>query len=126
MNELRIIRGTDVKLYADDTPLFGITELSAVQKKSYYDVCEYLSGVPCEHIPQGAHYEIKLSFMALFDGQLPAGNVFSLRVTDGSTEYRFDNCRVTEQKTELKGNAKAVDVISLKADRMRKAVINDE
>lgn len=126
MNELRIIRGTDVKLYADDTPLFGITEFSAVQKKSYYDVYEYLSAEPREHIPQGAHYEIRLGMMALFDGQLSEQGGFTLRIEDGNMEYRYENCRVTERKTEMKGNAKAVEVLSLAADRMRKAVIDDE
>ena len=126
MNELRIVRGTDVKLYMNDTPLFGVTSFSAVQKNSTYDVYEYLSAEPCEHVPQGSRYEIKLSMMALFDGQLSADNSFTLRVTDGNTEYRYENCRVTERKTELKGNAKAVEGFTLEADRMRKAVIEDE
>lgn len=126
MNELRIVRGTDVRLYADDKPLFGVASFCAVQKKSYYDVFEYLSTVPCEHIPQETRYEIKMGFIAMFDEQLPTQGGFSLRVVDDSTEYCYENCRVTQRKTELKGNAKAVEEFTLEADRMRKAVINDE
>lgn len=126
MSELRIVRGTDVKLFAENEPLFGVTEFSAVQKNSYYDVYEYLSCVPCERVPQGSHYELKLKFMALFDNQLPVGNGFSLCVADGNTAYYYENCRITERKTELKGNAKSVEVFTLEADRMRKAVIEDE
>lgn len=106
MNELRIVRGTDVKLYADDTPLFGVTSFSAVEKKNTYDVYEYLSADPCECISQGSRYEIELCMMTMFDGQLPSRNGFLLRVADNTgTEYHYENCRVKEQKTVQIGRA---------------------
>lgn len=126
MSELRIVRGTDVTLYVDTTPLFGVTSFSAVEKKSTYDIYEYLSTEPCERIPQRSSYEIKLSIMALFSDQLPTENGYELRVADGDTEYIYENCRLKEQKTELKGNEKAVEVLILEADRMRKAVTEHE
>lgn len=126
MNELRIVRGTDVRLYAEYAPLFGVTEFSAAQKESTYDVYEYLSAAPCERVRQGSRYEIRLEFMALFDEQLPRQDAFTLRFENGNTEYRYENCRVKERKTMLKGNQKAIEVFVLEADSMRKAVIHDE
>lgn len=126
MNELRIIRGTDVKLFIGDVPLFGVTDFTAVQKSRHYDVYEYLRSEPCERIPQESFYEIRLEIMALFDNQLPMQESFTMCVTDGDTVYRYEDCRVTEQRTQLKGNAKAIEVFILKADRMRKAVTDDE
>ena len=126
MNELRIVRGSDVKLFIGDVPLFGVTGFTAVQKPHHYDVYEYLRSQPCEQIPLGSGYEIKLELMALFDNQLPMREDFALRVADSDSVICYDNCRVTEHKTQLKGNAKAVEVFTLKADRMRKAVTDDE
>ena len=126
MKELRIVRGTDVKLFVGESPLFGVTSFTAVQKPRHYDVYEYLRSEPCERISQGSRYEIKLEFMALFDHQLPTQEDFTLRVADGDCVYCYENCRVTERRTQLKGNAKAVEVFTLEADRMRKAVTDDE
>ena len=126
MKELRIVRGTDVKLFVGESPLFGVTSFTAVQKPRHYDVYEYLRSEPCERISQGSRYEIKLEFMALFDHQLPTQEDFTLRVVDGDCVYCYENCRVTERRTQLKGNAKAVEVFTLEADRMRKAVTDDE
>ncbi|WP_405340821.1 hypothetical protein [Ruminococcus sp.] len=125
MKELRIVRGTDVKLFIGDVPLFGVTDFTAVQKPRYYDVFEYLRSKPCERIPQGSRYEIKLEFMALFDGQLPMQEDFTLNVTNNGTIYCYKNCRVTERKTALKGDQKAVEVFLIEADQMRKAVTDD-
>lgn len=126
MKELRIVRGSDVKLFIGDVPLFGVTDFTAVQKPRQYEVHEYLRSEPCERIPQGSLYEIRLEFMALFDNQLPTQEDFTLRIADGGTVYRYEDCRVTEQRTQLKGNEKAVEVFTIKADRMRKAVTENE
>ena len=87
MNELRIVRGTDVKLFVGDTPLFGVMEFTAVQKPCHYDVYEYLRSKPCERIPQGSRYEIRLEFMALFCDQLPTQEDFTLRVAITATAF---------------------------------------
>ena len=126
MKELRIVRGTDVRLFVGESPLFGVTSFTAVQKPRHYDVYEYLRSEPCERIPQGSRYEIRLEFMALFSDQLPTQEAFTLRVADGDSVYCYENCRVTERKTQLKGNLKSVEVFTLEADRMRKAVTDDE
>ncbi|MBQ3264322.1 MAG: hypothetical protein IJH07_00960 [Ruminococcus sp.] len=126
MNELRIVRGTDVKLYVDQTPLFGVTAFSAVQKPLYHEVYEYLSAKPCERISQGTRYELTLSVMALFDKQLPSQSVFTLSVVDSDTTYYYEGCRVIKQKTAVKGSENAAEVFTLVADSMRRQVAESE
>ena len=116
MKELRIVRGTDVRLFVGESPLFGVTSFTAVQKPRLFHVFEYLRSEPCERIPQGSRYEIKI----------PMRENFTLIVTDNGTTYCYENCRVTERKTQLKGNQKAVEVFTLEADSMRKAVTDNE
>ena len=126
MKELRIVRGTDVRLYVGDVPLFGVTDFTAAEKTRSYDVYEYLRSEPCKRIPQGSYHEIRVEFMTLFGGQLPMRKDFTLCVADRGTVYHYEDCCVTERKTTLKGNAKAVEVFTIKANRMRKAVTVDE
>lgn len=126
MNELRIVRGSDVRLYAEDTPLFGVTAFSAKEEISSHKVYEYLSSKPCEYIPQGSRYELELVVMALFDKQLPRESGFVFRVEDGDTSYLYHNCRVVGQKTETKGKDIAFEKIILEADSMEKRVAEHE
>ena len=126
MNKLRIVRGTDVMLYVGTTPLFGVTAFSAEQKQRYHEVYEYLNAEPCERLPQNKRYELTLSMMALFDKQLPSQPGFSLRIVDGDATYRYENCRVTGQKTVVKGSENAAQVFTLEADSMRKQVAGNE
>ena len=126
MNEMRIVRGTDVTLYADSTPLFGVTAFSASEKLRFHEVYEYLNAKPCERIPQGAYYEIQLSMMSLFDHQLPSQAGFTLKAVDGGVTYSYENCRVTGRKTELKGNGHACEVFTVEADELRRTVAQHE
>lgn len=123
MNEMKVVRGTDIMLYADDKPLFGVLSFSAAEKRLYHEIYEYLSIKPCERVPQGSVYEIKLSLMALFDHQLPSQPGFSLCVADGDEEYRYENCRIIGQQSELKGSEYAAEVFTVEADSFTKAVI---
>lgn len=125
MNEIRMIRGTDIRLYADQTPLFGVTAFSAEQKTRFHEVYEYLNAKPCERIPQGTYYTITLQMMTLFDRQLPQDD-FTLDVEDGDTTYRFEHCRVTLQQTKIQGNGHAAAVFTVEADSMRRQVTQDE
>lgn len=126
MSELRIVRGTDVKLYIADMPIFGVAALTITEKPLYHEVYEYLSAKPCERVPQGSAYVMQLSMMTLFDKQLPTEPGFTLRVVDGSSAYCYYNCRITQHKTELKGNGNAVEVFTVEADSMRKRWARDE
>ena len=126
MSELRIVRGTDIKLYVADTPIFGVTEINIVEKPLYHEVYEYLSTLPCERVPQGTGYVIHMKMMSLFDKQLPTEPGFILRVVDGRSSYCYYNCRITQRKTELKGNGSAVEAFTVEADRMRKRWARDE
>ena len=78
MNELRVVRGTDIRLFADEAPLFGITSFTAEEKPKFHEVYEYLNAKPCERIPQGGEYVIRIGMMAMFDHQLSECEGFSL------------------------------------------------
>ena len=120
MSELRIVRGIDVKLSADNTPLFGVLSFSAVEKIDCHKVYECMSCKPCAYVPQGVTYELRLGVMALFDRQLPTEEAFTLQIADGDTIYDYEGCRVTERKSEIKENGCAVEVFVIGADRLRK------
>ena len=119
MDELRIIRGTDVTLYADDDPLFGVTAFSASQAVKVHEVHEYLSAAPVQRVPQGAVYQINMKIMTMFASQIPDAP-FTLRIADGETEYRYENCSAVSRKAEAQGNEYIVTAVTCEADRMTK------
>lgn len=126
MNELRVVRGTDITLFANDAPLFGITAFSAEEKPLYHEVYEYLSKRPCERIPQGTEYVIRIGMMSLFDHQLPADEAFTLRLVDGNVTYYYGNCRIVGRKTKTEGSGMATEEFTVQADQMEKQVAEDE
>lgn len=126
MNDLRIVRGTDIGIYADDKSLFGVTSFTASQTVKYHEVYECLSAIPCKRVPQGEGYVIQLQILSLFDGQLPTDRIFTLRVVDGDREYQYEKCRVCGSKTQVKGNHYADVTVTVEADYMRKRGIEDE
>lgn len=126
MNELRVVRGTDIRLFADGTPLFGITSFTAEEKPKFHEVYEYLNTKPCERIPQGVEYVICIGMMALFDRQLSECDGFSLTLVDGNVSYRYDGCHIVGRKTRLDGNDMATEEFTLKADQMTKQVTENE
>lgn len=126
MNELRIVRGTDISLFADDTPLFGITSFSAEEKLLFHEVYEYLSVKPCERIPQGTEYVIRIGMMSLFDHQLPIDEAFTLRLVDDNANYCYGNCRVVGRKTKTEGSGMATEEFTIQADQMVKQVTGNE
>ena len=126
MNELRIVRGTDICLYADDEPLFGVTSFTAEEKPLFHEVYEYLDSKPCDRIPQGTEYEIRIGMMSLFDHQLPVVEEFTLRLTDGDVTYCYENCRVVGRRTKTEGSGMATEEFTVKANQMEKQVAEDE
>lgn len=126
MNELRVIRGTDISLFADDTPLFGITAFRAEEKPLFHEVYEYLNVKPYERIPQGTEYVIRIGMMSLFDHQLPAVDAFTLRLVDGNITYCYGNCHIVGRKTKTEGNGLATEEFTVQADRMVKQVAENE
>lgn len=126
MNELRVVRGTDIRLFANEAPLFGITSFTAVEKPLFHEVYEYLNAKPCKRIPQGVEYVICIGMMAMFDHQLSDNEGFSLTLVDGNVSYRYDGCHIVGRKTRLDGNDMATEEFTLKADQMTKQVTENE
>ena len=126
MTEFRLVRGTQITVYADESPLFGLISFSASQQIQYHEVYEYLSAEPCDRVPQGKGYAITMRFLSMFDSQLPEDEAFTLTVADGDTRYIYKDCRMTSRKTELRGNEHAEEVIKAQADTMEKQVIANE
>lgn len=126
MSELRIIRGRDIVLFLDDEPLFGVTEFSAAEKRVFHQVRECMRSAAVKHVPQGAHYQLKLKALNVFDGQIPEDEPFTLSVRFEDEEYVYENCRLTECVYGAKGAENAESIYTLEADSMRWQEVEDE
>ena len=126
MSELRIIRGKDIVLFLDDEPLFGVTEFSATEKRVYHQVRECMRSAAVKHVPQEAHYQLKVKALNVFDGQIPEDELFTLSVRFEDEEYVYENCRLTECVYGAKGAENAESIYTLEADSMRWQEVEDE
>ena len=126
MNNLKIVRGTDVLLMIDNDILFGMTEFHSEEKLKYHNVYEYLNGKPLARLPESTAYTIRLSVMTLFSHQIPSDRSFTLCVRYDEKEYAYEECRVAAVKSEIKGAAGGSQVFTIEAQRMLERVIDDE
>ena len=74
MSKLRIIRGKDIVLSLDDEPLFGVTEFSATEKRVFHQVRECMRSAAVKHVPQEAHYQLKLKALNVLTVRYPRTN----------------------------------------------------
>lgn len=126
MNDLRLVRGRDVKAYIDQASLYGVTELDVSCKKKYHSVYEYLSSEPQATLPAGDSYQIRLKTLSLFSFLIPLDRTFVLSIRDEDVLYIFEPCRVVQRDTEVQGNENTREVFQIEAKRMREQVIDDE
>lgn len=126
MNELRILRGRDIEAFVNGRDMYGLTELTATCKPKYHEVFEYLSASPYERLQEGCVYSIKLKMLSLFSSQVPMEGSFTLSVSDDTTEYSYENCRVIERYTDARGDKSIKEVFIIEAEKQTKRVIDDE
>ncbi len=126
MNELRIIRGRDILLKADHRELFGVTEVSAVERPEFHEVHEYLSTVPVARVPQGTVHRLELKMLSLFDDQIPRDRSFTLSVIGDEYAYIYENCRLTECRYDVKGSTPSQTVFLIKSEKMTQQEVEDD
>ena len=117
MNELRILRGRDVRLFADEEELFGVTAVTASEKYTYHEIREYLSSEAYDRVRQDGGYQIKLTVLSLFDRQLVDLDGFTLSIRGDDTRYAYENCRVLGVQYTARGDKNAEAEFLLEADK---------
>lgn len=125
MTELKITRGKDVELYADEEILFGVTEFVATGERKVKEIYEYLSGEPCATIENAPEYEIRLSVMSLFNYAVFDRERFTISVVDGDVCYVYEDCVAVRRERKVKASEPVCDSYHIKAKRMVKRVTDD-
>ena len=126
MNDLKIVRGTDVTLLIDDEPLFGMTDFHAEMKAKNHRIYEYLSDKPVATVAGSPGFTIRLSVMTLFCDQFPRNRSFSLTVRMDGMEYVYEGCRLVSTSSEVKGASHGTQVLTIESERMLDRVMEDE
>ncbi len=126
MSELRIIRGKDIILRADDGILFGVTEFGAVEKRKLHEVYECMSSKPIARIPQDTEYELKIKAMSMFDGQIPEDREFELRLRLDEADHVYTGCRTIGVVRNIKGDQNAETEYIITADGFLIREVEDE
>ena len=116
MSELRIIRGKDIELKLNGSPLFGVTEFTSTENKVFHEVKEYMSSKVAARVPQQPEYKIKLRAMSMFDPLIPEDGSFTLSLRYEYEEYVYGGCRVLSREKAAKGIGSPESVYSVTAE----------
>ena len=126
MTELTITRGRDVALYLDEEMLFGVMKLHAQSRYQRHEIREYLTDKSHACVPAGESHIISLTVLSLFREAIPAQGSFVLRVIDDGTEYRYENCCVTEHERSIAEDQPVTDTYTIRSDQMTKRRITHD
>ena len=126
MSDLKIIRGKDIELRINDRIIFGVTEFTAHEKTAFHEVRECMSSKPVALVPQEPEYEIKLTLMSMFDGQIPENRVFSLSLRYDDEEYVYGGCRVLSRDKVVKAMGGPLSVYTISAEDRAYHVIEED
>lgn len=118
MNDIRITRGTDIALFADDSKLCGVTDFELEESFTMYEVNEFLSSKPFDCINKETKYNITLSTNSLFDYKMIDKKDFTLSLLDGDFIFTYEDCNLLRKTRVAKGSEVICDKYLITAKSM--------
>lgn len=107
------LKGSDFAVEVNGRALGGVISAEVEEKKSFYDVREFLSGSAVESVESKSNtitLTVNISKDNLFSGDV---NILSLALVQGDGRTEFRNIRVLSVTDKCEGGNKAVRVIRL-------------
>ena len=125
MTEIRITRGSDIKMYVNGEPLYGVTDFKAVSVDETHEIREFLSSRPFDTFKTGENHELSLSALSLFNSDALDSDGYTLSVVDGDTVYDYEDCRTLRRERRVEADKYVSDVFTLRAQKMTKRRTQD-
>ena len=100
LNGKSLLKGKDIIVSVSGEALDGIISLETRQKKTAYDIMEFLSSTPVASINEKRTYELKLKSLSLFDEGVFEIEPFEMRVEYGSKRTVYSGCALKSVKLE--------------------------
>lgn len=119
MNTLRILRGTDISIYVDDSLLCFVTSFVAKESQDVYRIEEFLSDTAVDTVTMRKTYELTITALTHLDDSVFDKEKFTLSVRDHNAVYEYINCRLKSKKRDADSHKPIVDVYTIVATDMR-------
>lgn len=109
------LRGRDMILCIDKRRVTGVVSMSVKKNTSFHEYREYLSSSSIGRVKTGEKYLISLTVAPVFCSI--TREPFTVAVRENGEEQRYENCFVTEKKTEYSGDKLTKITYLIESDR---------
>ena len=118
MNTLRITKGSDAKIYADDTKLFFVTDFTAQQTGRAYPIREFLCDENVDTIILNPKYEIKITALSHLPKSVFEKDNFCITVCVGELTYSYLSCTLVSHTRVVNPSKPITDSYTIVADSL--------
>lgn len=119
MNTLKIVKGKDITLLVNSTPLCFVTEFTASELRENYPIREMLCADDVDNILLKKKYKITLTALSLFDSSVFCAEPFELTVSDDNNEYTYNGCTLVGITRDITGEKPVVDKYEIQAQGLK-------
>jgi len=128
MNTLKITKGSDAKIYADDKLLFFVTDFTAQQTGQTYPIREFLREDNVDNIILDSKYEIKITALSHLQKSVFEEDDFCIAVCVDDVTYRYLSCTLVNHKRVINPSKPILDSYTIVADSLvvQKGCVADE
>lgn len=111
------LRGRDLALCIDRRRVSGVLSLDIRKNAAFHEYKEYLSDSPVSKVKTGEKYLISLTVTPVFDAI--KREPFTVSIKENGEERHFENCFVSEKKTEYSGDKLTKISYLIESDRIK-------
>lgn len=118
MNTLRITKGSDAKIYADNSQLFFVTDFTAQQTGRVYPIREFLCDENVDTIILNPKYEIKITALSHLSKSVFEKDNFCITVCVGELTYSYLSCTLISHIRVVNPSKPISDSYTIVADSL--------
>lgn len=119
MNTLRITKGRDIKLFANDEQLFFVTEFFAKEDLKHYEIKEFLSNDEVESVISDRKYILVIKALSLMNPKAFYNDDFTITACDNENVYEYSNCHLESKKREVLKDKPVHDTYTIVSSKLR-------
>lgn len=119
MNVLKIVKGSDVTIKVNGEELCFVTDFSAKENRSSYEIEEILSDECFDEVNEKTDYTITLLALSMMDGSVFEDSPFTLDVLCDGVCYQYLFCVLKEKQRDINGSKPLTDKYVITAKVLR-------
>ena len=126
MNTLRILKGSDINIYVDDTLLCFVTQFEAMMQRDAYEIKEMLSENAVDYVNQSEGYVIYITAYTHLNAEVFEKDGFTLSVKGNGKMFNYSSCVLESVRKVANGDKPIVFKYTIKAKNLNVSEVENE